>query len=112
MAHVVLRKPACHSTAKSNRPSTRITLEKWRSVSQANKPPLRAGQELVRESAAYTPAIQVDDLTVLAAGEQDAAPEAVVALPADQPGLPQRLEGIAEGRQMAVQTPAGSVADA
>src|SRR5215472_2795386 len=73
---------------------------------------LRAGQELMRESAADTTAIQVDDLTLLAAGEQDAAPEAVVALPADQPGPAQRLEGIAEGRQMAVQIPAGSVADA
>ena len=70
-----------------------------------------AGQELVRESAADTAAIQVDDVTLLAAGEQDAAPEAVPALPADQPGLAQRLEGIAEGRQMAVQSPAGSVAD-
>src|SRR5215472_4930616 len=69
------------------------------------------GQELVRESAADTAAIQVDDLTLLAAGEEDATPEAVVALPADQPGPAQRLEGIAEGRQMAVQTPAGSVAD-
>ena len=73
---------------------------------------LRAGQQLVGESAADTAAIQVDDLTLLAAGEQDAAPEAVVALPADQTGAPQRLEGIAEGRPRAVQTPAGSVADA
>jgi integrase/recombinase XerD len=40
MAHVVLRKPACHSAARSNRPSTRITGEKWRTDSQANKPPL------------------------------------------------------------------------
>src|SRR6516162_2508723 len=65
-----------------------------------------SGQELVWESAADTTAIQVDDLTLLAAGEQDAAPEAVVALPADQTGPPQRLEGIAEGRQIVVQIPA------
>jgi hypothetical protein len=71
----------------------------------------RAGQQLVRESTADTTAIQVDDVTLFAAREQDAAPEAVATLWADQPGAPQRLEGIAEGRQMAVLTPAGGVAD-
>jgi hypothetical protein len=37
------------------------------------------------ESGADTATIQVDDVTLLAAGEQDAAPEAVVALPAVSP---------------------------
>jgi hypothetical protein len=40
IAQVVLQKPACHSTARSNRPSTRKTVEKCRTESQANKLPL------------------------------------------------------------------------
>ena len=66
----------------------------------------------MRKDWPVTAAIQVNDVTLFAAGEQDAAPEAVVALPADQPGSAQRLEGIADGRQMAVQIPTRSVADA
>ena len=38
-------KPACHSTAKSNRPSTRITDEKLLTNSQANNPPLERGNQ-------------------------------------------------------------------
>ena len=43
MAQVVLRKPACHSTAMSNSPSTRITVEKLLTIFQANNPPLECG---------------------------------------------------------------------
>src|ERR1035438_7759043 len=39
MAQVVLRYPACHNTARSNNPSTRITWRNCRTDSQANKPP-------------------------------------------------------------------------
>ena len=45
MAQVVLRKPACHSTAKSNSPSTRITAQKLLTDSQANNPPLERGSK-------------------------------------------------------------------
>ena len=44
MAQVVLRKPACHNTARSNSPSTRITSRNWRTDSQANNPPFERGK--------------------------------------------------------------------
>ena len=43
MAQAVLRNPACHNTARSNSPSTRITLRNWRTDSQANNPPFERG---------------------------------------------------------------------
>ncbi len=43
MAQVVLRKPSCHNTAKSNSPSTKISSGKWRTESQENKPSLERG---------------------------------------------------------------------
>jgi hypothetical protein len=42
---LVLRKPACHRTAKSNNPSTRMTVEKVLTDSQANNPPLDRGSK-------------------------------------------------------------------
>src|SRR5580698_7264489 len=51
IAQVVLRKPACQSTAKSNRPSTRIMVENTLTDSQANKPPLERGNNRCGKAA-------------------------------------------------------------
>jgi len=53
------RKPACHNTARSNRPSTRITVGNWRTNSHANKPPLEPGRNRWAKAAADTATVEV-----------------------------------------------------
>ena len=112
MAQVVLRKPACHSTARSNRPSTRITAGKWRTDSQANRPPLERGSNRWGKAVADTAAIEIDDLALLAAGEDHSPAEGVAALVVDQADVEQQIERIAWVGEMTSQISAGSVADA
>src|SRR5208337_2726027 len=63
------------------------------------------------ESSADTAAVQVDDVAVPAAGEDDALVEGVVALGVDETGVPQQIEGIALGKEVTPQAPAGGITD-
>ena len=84
MVKVVLRKPACHSTAKSNGPSTRIPVERLLTDSQANNPPFGARKQTVRKRRADPAAVEVDDLAALAARQNHPVAEGIAALAADQ----------------------------
>ena len=63
------------------------------------------------EGGAGTAAVEVDDASVLAAGEDDALVEGVVALGVDEAGAPQQIEGIALGEEMTPQASAGGITD-
>ena len=63
------------------------------------------------EGGADTAAVEVDDASVLAAGEDDALVEGVVALRVEQAEALQEIEGIALGREMTAQAPARGIAD-
>ena len=59
-----------------------------------------------------TAAVEVDQATVLATGENDAPIEGVASLRVEQADTPQEIERIAVLREMTAQAPARSVADA
>src|ERR1700733_189627 len=87
MAQVVLRKPACHSTAKSNSPSTRITGGKTADGLPGKQSAFGARQQTVRKRRADTAAVEVDDLAAPAAGENHPVAEGIAALAADQAAI-------------------------
>src|SRR5271157_2367496 len=72
---------------------------------------LGAGEESMGEGAAGAAAVQVDDASVLVAGEDDALVEGVVALGVDEAGAPQEIEGIALGEEVTPQAPARRITD-
>jgi hypothetical protein len=55
---------------------------------------LGAGEESMGEGGAGAAAVQVDDVAVPAAEEDDALVEGVVALRVDKVGAPQQIDGI------------------
>ena len=64
------------------------------------------------EGGTETAAVEVDQATVLATGENDAPIEGVASLRVEQADTPQEIERIAVLREMTAQAPARSVADA
>jgi len=66
----------------------------------------------MREGGADTAAIEVHNLCVLVAGEDNTPVEGVAALEVDETGALQRLQGITLVREVTPQITAGSVADA
>jgi hypothetical protein len=72
---------------------------------------LGAGEESMGEGGGDAAAVQVDDATVLAAGEDEALIEGIVALRVDEAGAPQQIERIALGEEVTPQAPAGSITD-
>src|SRR5215813_9421363 len=102
MAQVVLRKLACHNTATSNRPSTKITWEKFRTESQANKPPFERGKSRCGNAAPMLRPYRLMIWAVGLAAREDHPPtEGVAALRVDQADLKQLIERIAQARKMA-----------
>ena len=63
------------------------------------------------EGAASAAAVQVDNASVLAAGEDDPLIEGVVALGVDEAGALQEIEGIALGEEVTPQASAGGITD-
>ena len=63
------------------------------------------------EGGADTAAVEVDDASVLAAGEDDAPVESVMALRVDEAYLLQEIEGIALSGEMTPQIAAPGIAD-
>src|SRR5215469_14749451 len=63
------------------------------------------------EAGTNAAAVEVDDASVLVAGEDNAAVEGVVALRVNEAEPPQDLQRVALSGEMAPQIPAGSVAD-
>lgn len=63
------------------------------------------------EGGADAAAVQVDNAAVLAAGEDDALIEGVVALGVEEASAPQQIEGIALGEEVTPQASAGSITD-
>src|ERR1035437_9644388 len=63
------------------------------------------------ESGVDTAAIQVDDVAVPAAGNDDALEEGVVALRVEETRAPQQIEGVALGEEVTPQVPAGGITD-
>ena len=64
------------------------------------------------QGVAQTAAVEVDDASVLAAGEDHAPVESVAALGVEQADPLQEIARIALSREMTAQAPAGGVADA
>ena len=64
------------------------------------------------KGGAHTAAVEVDDAMVLAARKDHSAAEGILPLLADQPGLPEKLQGIAEGAEMRTQVAAARIANA
>jgi hypothetical protein len=63
------------------------------------------------EGGAQTAAVEIDNASVLAAGEDDAPVESVAALRVEQADTPQEIARITLSREMTAQAPAGGVAD-
>ncbi len=63
------------------------------------------------EGAAGATAVQVNDASSPAAGEDDALIEGVVALRVDEAGAPQQIEGIALGYEVTSQAPPWGITD-
>ena len=63
------------------------------------------------EGGAGAAAVQVDNASVLAAGEDDTPIEGVVALGVDKAGALQEIEGIALGEEVTPQASAGGITD-
>src|SRR5260370_15256093 len=74
--------------------------------------PFRTRQQTVGKRCADTAAVQVDDLAVLAAGENDASAESIAAMVIDQADLQQQIERRAPSGQMTPEVSASSVTDA
>jgi hypothetical protein len=66
----------------------------------------------MRKGIANTAAIQVDDVILLAAGENHAVAKSIEALRTNQAGFEQPFQGIAEGLQVRAQVAAAGIADA
>src|SRR5712691_11304476 len=66
----------------------------------------------MREGGADTAAVEVHDMSILAAREDDTPVEGIAALRVDQAGALEQLEGVALVREMTPQIPARGVADA
>ena len=66
----------------------------------------------MRECGPDTAAVQVDDLAVLAAGEDDAPAEGIAAVVIDQADFQQQIERTAPGGQMTAEVSAQSITDA
>ena len=63
------------------------------------------------EGGAEAAAVQVHDAAVLAAGEDDALIEGVVALGVDEAGVPQQIERATLGEEVTPQAPARGITD-
>ena len=72
---------------------------------------LGAGEKAMGEGGADAAAIQVDDASVLAAGEDDALVEGIMALGIDEPGALQPIEGIALGEEVTPQASPWGITD-
>src|SRR5262249_39507538 len=72
---------------------------------------LGAREESMGEGAASAAAVQVDNASALAAGEDDPLIEGVVALGVDEAGALQEIEGIALGEEVTPQASAGGITD-
>jgi hypothetical protein len=72
----------------------------------------RAGEESMGEGGADTAAVEVDDASLPAAGEDDALVEGIVALRVNKADTPQQLHGVALGHEMTPQVCTGGIADA
>ena len=70
-----------------------------------------AGEESMREGSADTAAVQVDDVAVPAAGEDDALEEGVVAFAVREAGALQQIERIALSEEVTPQVPARGITD-
>src|SRR5260370_11607522 len=79
---------------------------------QGEQSTFRARQQTVGKRCADTAAVQVDDLAVLAAGENDASAESIAAMVIDQADLQQQIERRAPSGQMTPEVSASSVTDA
>jgi hypothetical protein len=66
----------------------------------------------MREGIANTAAIQVDDVILLAAGENHAAAKSIGSLRTNQARFKQPFQGVAEGLQVRAQVAAARIADA
>jgi hypothetical protein len=72
---------------------------------------LGTGEKSMREGGVDTAAIEVHNLGVLIAGEDNTPVESVAALEVDETGALQRFQGVALIREMAPQISAGGIAD-
>ena len=75
-------------------------MEKWLTDSQAKQPTFGTRQQTVRKRSADTAPVEIDDLVVLPAGEDDPPAEGVAALTVDQTRIEQEIEGMAPSSQM------------
>jgi heme/copper-type cytochrome/quinol oxidase subunit 2 len=66
----------------------------------------------MREGIANAAAIQVDDVILLAAGENHAVAKSIGALGANQARIEQPFQGVGEGLQVRAQVAAAGIADA
>src|SRR5260370_39640391 len=66
----------------------------------------------MRKSSPNAAAIEIEDAMVLTTGEDHTTAEGITALRADQAGLQQQLQGIAEVAEMGAQFSARGIADA
>src|SRR6202165_5261781 len=64
------------------------------------------------KGGAHTAAVEVDDAMVLAARKDDPTAKGILTLPADQAGLPEKFQGIAEGAEMRAQVSTARIANA
>jgi hypothetical protein len=71
----------------------------------------RTGQEAMREGIANAAAIQVDDVILLTAGEDNAAAKSIGALRSNQARIEQTFQGVAEGLQVRAQVAAAGIAN-
>ena len=111
MAQVVLRNPACHNTARSNKPSTRMMSRNSRTDSHANKPPLGRGSRRWGKARPILRPVQVDDVILLAAGEDHAPAKRICALRINQAGFKHPFQRVAEALQVSAQIAAASIAN-
>ena len=72
---------------------------------------LRSGQKAMRERHADATAIQIDDASILVAGENDTPAETVQTAMVDESGLRQPIEGMAQSGEMTVQVSTRSIPD-
>ena len=73
---------------------------------------LGAGEESMGKGGSDTATVEIDDASVLAAGEDDAPVKGVAALRVEQAETLQEIARIALSREMPTQAPTGGVADA
>jgi len=69
---------------------------------------LGAGEEPMSEGGSDTAAVEIDDVSVLAAGEDDASVEGIAALCIEQAETLQEIARIALSGEMPAQAPAGA----